>query len=129
MRREDVKINQFDSSKSARLFVEPEVQGYERVNLAELSRRQLKDQRTSVRQTLPPPERRNGVRLGQPTPLPDQPAQADDADPVVSQNSAVQKPGMLDELITAPLPVSPESDSMRAASAAWYAASSSPIGR
>ena len=34
----DVKVNQFDSSLSAALFVEPVVKGNQRVNLAELSR-------------------------------------------------------------------------------------------
>ncbi len=74
LRREDVKINQFDSSRSAGLFVEPEVPGYDRVNLADLNRRTPKGERTSVRHTLPPPDSRNGVRLGRPAPLPDQPA-------------------------------------------------------
>ena len=44
----DVKVNQFDSSLSAALFVEPVVKGNQRVNLAELSRSQRRDSRTTV---------------------------------------------------------------------------------
>ena len=35
---QDVKVNQFDSSRSAALFVEPVLPGHERRNLAELNR-------------------------------------------------------------------------------------------
>jgi hypothetical protein len=129
LRREDVKINQFDSSKSAAIFVEPEIPGYERVNLAELSRRTPKAERASVRHTLPPPDSRNGVRLGRPTPVRDQPAQSDEPSPTVGQSSSALKPVVLDELVTAPLPVSPETGSTRAASAISDTGAYSPIGR
>jgi hypothetical protein len=129
LRRDDVKINQFDSSKSAHLFVEPEIPGYDRVNLAELNRRTPKGERTSVRHTLPPPDSRNGVRLGRPAPVPDQPAQSDETTPAVGLNSNARNPIVLDSLVTAPLPVSPESDAARAASTLWDAGASSPIGR
>jgi hypothetical protein len=62
-----VKVNQFDSSRSAGLFVEPIVQGHERVNLAEMGRAQSRDSHGSVRETLPPPAPRNGRRSGRPT--------------------------------------------------------------
>ena len=64
---QDVKVNQFDSSRSADLFVEPNNPGYTRVNLADLNRGQSKGSRTTVRRTLPQPEPRNSVRLGQPS--------------------------------------------------------------
>ena len=38
MRKEDVKVNQFDDSRSAAVFVEPVIPGYERVNLADMAR-------------------------------------------------------------------------------------------
>jgi hypothetical protein len=65
--RYEVKVNQFDSSRSAALFVEPIVQGHERVNLAEMGRAQSRDSRGSVRETLPPPPPRSSRRVGRPT--------------------------------------------------------------
>ena len=47
----DVKVNQFDSTLSAALFLEPAVKGHQRVNLAEMSRTHRKDSRTTVRDT------------------------------------------------------------------------------
>jgi hypothetical protein len=66
-----VRVNQFDSSLSVELFDEPKMPGYTRRNLAELSRNPRDDQRSTVRQTLPQPGPRNGVRLGRPIPVPD----------------------------------------------------------
>ncbi len=67
----EVKVNQFDHARSAELFTEPDRVGYQRKNLAELSRGARQERRTT-RQTLPPPETRNGVELGRPSPMKDQ---------------------------------------------------------
>ena len=53
----DVKVNQFDSSRAADCFVEPVIPGYERVNLADMAASSRKDNRTTVRRTLPRPGR------------------------------------------------------------------------
>jgi hypothetical protein len=66
-----VKLNQFDHARSAELFVEPEMPGYRRQNLADLSRGSRPERRPTTRETIPPPDARNGVRLGQPAPLKD----------------------------------------------------------
>ena len=52
-----VKVNQFDPSRSAAIFIEPDVPGHQRVNLAELSRAAPRGFADQVRQTLP--RRRN----------------------------------------------------------------------
>ena len=49
---QSVKVNQFDPSRSAAIFIEPEVPGHERRNLAELNRADRKGSQTKVRQTL-----------------------------------------------------------------------------
>jgi hypothetical protein len=120
----DVKVNQFDSARSAALFIEPSIPGYERVNLAELSRRQSRDGRTSVRQTLPPPGSRSGVRLGRPTPVPEDTSTLPSAGSNTTQTTtSVPK---LEDLVTEPVPVSAETPAMRAAALA-AAADVSPI--
>ena len=63
----EVTLNQFDPARASALFVEPELEGYKRRNLAELGRGAR--QRTTTRQTMPPPD--NGVRLGRPAPISD----------------------------------------------------------
>jgi hypothetical protein len=65
----DVALNQFDAARGALLFVEPELDGYKRRNLAELGRG-TRQQRTSTRQTMPPPA--EGVKLGHPAPMSDE---------------------------------------------------------
>ena len=66
-----VKLNQFDHARSAEMFVEPEMPGYKRQNLADLSRGSRPEGRTTTRETIPPPDARNGVRLGRPAPMKD----------------------------------------------------------
>jgi hypothetical protein len=66
---EDVQINQLDRSIGADLFTEPDIPGYTRRNLAELSRGAGPDRRTTTRQTIPPPESRNSIQLGRPSPM------------------------------------------------------------
>ena len=123
----DVAVNQFDTSKAARVFVEPKLPGYERVNLADMARAGPKDNRTTVRRTLPPPASRNGIKLGQPTPVIDEPEKAPHAR--VSNPRRQAAPGgissPLEDLVNAPLPVGAESNASR-----WAAAdASSPVGR
>jgi hypothetical protein len=109
---QDVKLNQFDSSESANVFVEPTIAGYARVNLAELARSQGLEPGTAVRRTLPPPEVRpgaGGARLGRPVPM------EDDAAVVPAQEkrvatSATPRRKPLEDLVGAPMPspASPE---------------------
>jgi hypothetical protein len=65
----DVTVNQFDHSRAAALFTEPEHTGYTRKNLAELSRASRSESRTRTRQTMPPPDSGDGIRLGRPAPM------------------------------------------------------------
>lgn len=66
----EVKVNQFDHAMAADIFVEPDVIGYTRLNLAEASRGdRSSERRTRTRQSLPPPEPRDDVHLGRPSPM------------------------------------------------------------
>jgi hypothetical protein len=125
---QDVTINQFEPSKIAAYFVEPVVPGYERVNLAELGRRQANDSRTTVRRTLPPPDPRNGVQLGRPAPLRDDTTTSAPLGSVGDRRPSRKTTSPLEELVVAPSPAAPETEAMRAASAGWTA-DASPIGR
>ncbi len=127
---QDVKVNQFDPSMTGGVFVEPSVPGYERVNLAELSRQQPKDNRSTARRTLPRPEPNRGVKLGKPAPITDDAAlvpRLGSAAPLAP--AAGRSPGELEDLVTAPLPVAPETATMQAARAIAAGSDWSPIGR
>jgi hypothetical protein len=126
---QDVTINEFESSKIAQFFVEPVVPGYERVNLAELGRGQPGDSRTTVRRTLPPPEPRNGVRLGRPAPVGEETTLEPPVGSLGEPARRSKTTSQLEELVAAPSPRAPESEAMRAASASWPGADASPIGR
>jgi hypothetical protein len=67
----EVKVNQFDHARSAAMFTEPEPDGYERQNLAKLSRGARSEPRTRTRQTLPPPDAGDDLLLGRPAPMTD----------------------------------------------------------
>jgi hypothetical protein len=121
----DVTVNRFDSSRAAGIFVEPAPPGYKRVNLADMARSEAKDNRATVRRTLPAPPPRNGVRLGRPTPVTDEPEAAPHAqasDPRRRAPGGVSSP--LEDVVQAPLPFGQDNDSAR-----WVAADESPIGR
>ena len=66
----EVEVNQFDHSMAKDIFVEPEIPGYARLNLAEMGGRSRPDHRTRTRQSMPPPGPREDVEMGQPTPIP-----------------------------------------------------------
>ena len=102
----DVSVNQFDHSKGTDIFIEPDMPGYSRLNLAELSRSVRPDRRTRTRQTIPPPGSRDDIRLGRPAPM-------SEAEPVVPKVGR-RKPetgaehddppsGVLNELVGAPV--------------------------
>jgi hypothetical protein len=112
---QEVEVNQFDSTRSANLFIEPKTPGYARVNLAELSRSGGgRDSRTTVRQTIPRPDPRPGVKLGRPSPM--------DADGETTSNARAGASGVaqaqsrktgsiyssLDTLVRAQEPSAPE---------------------
>jgi hypothetical protein len=108
----DVQVNQFDHAKSARLFTEPDREGYTRKNLAELSRGARPEVRTRTRQTMPPPDSTDGVRLGRPAPLSD----TEPALPGVSRRmprparDADEKPlNALEEVVGPPVAMPPNS--------------------
>jgi hypothetical protein len=76
-----VAVNQFDHAIGRTIFVEPERDGYSRVNLAEMSRGARPERRTTTRQTLPPPDSsRNGIELGRPSPMKDEEPRGPDLD-------------------------------------------------
>ncbi len=113
----DVKLNQFDSSVSSDLFVEPVVKGNQRVNLADISRSQRKDSRTTVRDTLSPPPTRNGVKLGRPRSVPDDTTMAPRRKSPVPARTQGTATSPLEDLVTAPLPVAPDTAAMQAVNA------------
>ena len=113
----DVKVNQFDSSRSADLFVEPVVRGNQRVNLAEMSRMQPKGSRTTVRDTLSPPPARNGLKLGRPRSDPDDTTMVPRRKKTVPARSHDPTTSPLEDLVTAPLAVAPDTAAMQAANA------------
>jgi hypothetical protein len=113
MRRENVKVNQFDSSRSAKLFVEP-VTSHDRVNLAELSRSQRRDPSNRTRQTLPSPAARGSAKLGRPASMADDPTRAPRAG-AGSRSTLGSATTPLEGLVTAPLPVTAETPAMQSA--------------
>jgi hypothetical protein len=98
----EVKLNQFDHARSAELFTEPDMEGYQRKNLADLSRGARQDRRTT-RQTMPPPETRNGVELGRPSPMTDE---EDTPGGSLGSRSSAPFP-TLDDVVGAPTPRPP----------------------
>ena len=125
----DVVVNSFDSSRAAAIFKEPVIPGYERVNLAEMARTGPRDNRTTVRRTLPMPGSRNGVRMGRPAPATDDTAEAPRARASSASRSSGRTTSPLEELVRAPLPVGPESEATRQAAATWAGTDTSPLGR
>ncbi len=66
----EMQVNRFDPERAAALFVEPELPGYQRLNLAELSRgARSRSRGTRTRQTIPSPDPSDEVRLGKPAPI------------------------------------------------------------
>jgi hypothetical protein len=114
---QSVKVNQFDSTLSAALFVEPVVKGNERVNLAELSRAQRRDSHTTVRDTLAPPPARSSLKLGRPRSVPDDTTMVPRRKPTVSPRPQGTTTSPLEDLVTAPLAIAPETAAMQAATA------------
>jgi hypothetical protein len=113
----EVTLNQFDPARASALFVEPELEGYKRRNLAELSRGAR--QRTTIRQTMPGPS--NGVKLGRPAPMSDDdpvvPNLGRTAGPQPSSPPASVPVAPLEDLVGTPLPSAPISPGARAAMA------------
>jgi hypothetical protein len=128
MRPEDVKVNQFDSSRSSRLFVEPTT-NHDRVNLAELSRSQQRSPQTRTRQTLPPPAARSSLKLGRPTSEADDTTMVPRLRPRRAQTADATATTPLEDLVHAPLGVAADSGAMQSASAASSAADLYQIGR
>jgi hypothetical protein len=85
-----VKVNQFDHAMGADIFVEPQMPGYTRLNLAERSRSARPDRRTRTRQTMPPPDSRNDIDLGRPAPISDE-------EPIVPKVGRRTSPTALEE--------------------------------
>jgi hypothetical protein len=126
---QDVRVNQFDSSRAAAVFVEPVIPGYERVNLADMARHSPRDNRTTVRRTLPAPSTRNGVKLGRPTPATDDPAEPPHARATRSRSAETPISSPLEDLVKAPLPAGPDGITARQAAAAAAYSDDSPLGR
>ena len=111
----EVNLNQFDASRRAVLFVEPDLPGYARRNLAELGRGSRPDRRTTIRQTMPQPEPSRGVRLGQPAPMSDEGPVVPKLGRARVRPQDTQTILAQDELVGAPTPTPPISRAARAA--------------
>jgi hypothetical protein len=108
MQHEDVKVNQFDSSLGAAIFVEPTT-GHDRVNLAEMARVHRRDPGTRTRETLPAPAARNGMKPGRTTSEPNDTTMVPRARTGTAPRSGSSATNALEDLVTPPLPVGPES--------------------
>jgi hypothetical protein len=126
---QDVTINQFDESRADRIFVEPVIDGYKRVNLAEMAKAAPRDNRATARRTLPAPPPRNGVKLGRPTPVTDEGGDAPHARAPETRRAGGRIASPLEDLVKAPLPIGAEGDSTRQATAALANSENSPIER
>jgi hypothetical protein len=102
---------------AAEIFVEPDMPGYTRLNLAQAVRGQRPERRTRMRQTMPPPDGRDDVHLGRPSPIKDD-------EPVVpkvgrriprssSEGDDAPSP-TLDEVVGAPVSRPPNSEPLQA---------------
>jgi hypothetical protein len=114
-----VKINEFDHSRAAEIFTEPDMPGYRRMNLAELTRGQRPERRTRTRQTMPPPDSPTGVELGRPVPAPDDEPTVPNLGQVKPQPAPEtddQPHPTLDDLVGAPVPRPPSSGPLQSAS-------------
>jgi hypothetical protein len=114
---QSVKVNQFDSARSAHMFVEPVIKSNQRVNLAELSRSQRKDSRTTVRDTLSPPPARNGLKLSRPRSIPDDTTMAPRRKQRVPARTNDSTTSPLEDVVSARSPIAPETAATQAANA------------
>ncbi len=128
----EMRINRFDHAMAADIFVEPEMPGYQRMNLAEMSRGSGREGRTRTRQTIPPPESRNDVDLGRPSPLKDDGPEV----PAVGQLSTDPTPTApetplptLDDLVGAPISRPPNAPPPQSAALPGIPGRDSTIGR
>ena len=117
----EIKVNEFDKSRSASLFLEPKIPGYTRVNLADLNRGAVKDSRTTVRRTLPQPDSRARVKLGQPEPLPDDTTMVPRPGSGETQIVGSRTRSQLEDLVNAPMPGAADS-TIQTAGAMWSGA-------
>jgi hypothetical protein len=108
---QDVVLNRLDPK--SRIFKEPRIDGYTRKNLANLNLGQPNGSNTTVRRTLPPPEPRNGVRLGRPAPADDDPNVVPRLNPAVGQSGSRSKTPFQD-LVGAPIPTASNSETASA---------------
>lgn len=116
---QDVSINRLDPALKSKLFIEPPIPGYTRQNLANLKLGQPSGSRTTVRRTLPPPEPRNGVKLGRPAPANDDANVVPRLNPAVGQSGTGRKKAPLEDVVGAPIPTASNSDSEVAAGEMW----------
>jgi hypothetical protein len=128
MQRETVKVNQFDPSRGAVLFIEP-VTGHDRVNLAEFRGPVHKDSRTTVRRTLPPPAARNGAKLGRPALDVDDTTMDPGTPASRAKRSRSSTTSPLEDLVAVPLPVAPDTAATRSASGSSSSSDFYQIGR
>jgi hypothetical protein len=113
----EVTLNQFDPARRSAMFVEPEREGYQRKNLAEVGRQTRP--RTSTRQTMPPPA--DGIKLGHPAPLSNDDLVVPNVGQARSRQRSSPSPESLvppvQQVVGAPLPTPPVSPGAQAATA------------
>ena len=108
-----VEVNQFDPSRRTALFVEPSPEGYARVDLAELARQRQNDSSSAVRQTMPAPEPRSGVKLRPPEDIRNDGAAVKASSRTVQPLPKTKSPVLLpvfnpDDVVGAPTPSAPD---------------------
>jgi hypothetical protein len=116
----EVKLNSpLGPDRRAALFVEPAPSGYARVNLAEVARQKPSEGSTAVRETMPAPEARSRARLGPPLQIRQEETSVKTSrrqDPAGSR-SLLLLPVLDLDVIGAPVPTAPDSQSERTSSA------------
>jgi hypothetical protein len=113
----EAKLNQFEARRRTALFVEPTIEGYAHVNLAEIARSKDQEGSTAVRETMPAPQPRGSrARLSPPLEIRSESAattptrRKDATTPApASTRSPLLLPVLDLDVVTAPIPSAPES--------------------
>jgi hypothetical protein len=101
-----VMLNQFDPARRTVLFKEPELDGYTRKNLADLSRGSRPERRT-IRQTMPQPDPSNGIKLGRPASVTDEGVVVPKLGRRTTPTDSPPPLTPLEDLVGAPVPTPP----------------------
>ena len=107
----------FSDERRALVFVEPKIQGYSRVNLAERPGVANGRGSTTIRETRPVPPA--GIKLGEPAPLGTDDSARISGDPVALAPDLPPTGSLTDQIVRPAIPQAPEPEFSRAANSNW----------